>query len=162
AWYLSKVPYLEPPFDVDQFCRVQEIHSPNAFDHYREAYRLSLAADQLDGDAWTRRFMAAEMDRVILNGWKTASGQFEGWAVSRRPELEEWLRGTKCSSAVLARLRDVDLKTDDGLIQAMLQFAKLAKCDAMRLELQGKFAKSGERYRALLRSSDHISGQRMA
>lgn len=159
-WFTSKVPYIEEPFDVNEFANIEVPSKDNAFIHYREAERLLEAETQADA-AKNQADQAAQMVQVLGNSWESvaSSTEFGKWFEARRPALEEWRKGTELPDAEYCRIRDSTWETLLPVTQSLRRLAQMAECEAMRLEELGDFSGALKWHVAVMRSSQH-SGKR--
>jgi hypothetical protein len=159
TWYASKVPDIQP-FDIEDFCREQIPEGQNAFDHYREAFRLCEAVNALHSGDYTHE-MWANYEEVILSGWDVAQEPLKGWLENHRPALEEWRLGTECPEALALPLTDLVLMPDPmaplAVVMSMRTFARLAKCEAARLQSEFKFVEAMEWHLASLHCAGHLA-----
>ena len=155
GWLLSKIPDIPEPFDVDAFCRVEIAPGQNAFDHYREAYRLKEAVD-LVRKTDNNQALWDNYDEVAAKGWSVAEDPLKKWLEDYRATLIEWRRGTECSDALYIPLREMDFTTAIPVSHALREIARVAQCDATRLEGERNFEKSGQLWVASLRCSRHV------
>ena len=151
-WCLSKVPPAAIPFDVDEFCRIEIEPGQNAFDYFCEATRLKEAV-QADYKARNKEIPWAEYDAMMAKGWSVATDSLKEWLVEHREAMEVWRRGTECSDSLYVSPTDINFSTMLPAVQELRTFARLAQCDAMRLESEGRLLEAAEKnYLAILRS----------
>jgi hypothetical protein len=154
AWFLSKIPDIPEPFNVDEFCKVDITPGQNAFDHYREAYRLKEAIDVVRKTD-NNEALWANYDEVTAKGWSSASDSLKKWLEDYREVLAEWKRGTECSDALYLSRREMDFASQIPVSHSLREIAKVAQCNAARLEAEGNLKEAGETWIAILRSSRH-------
>ena len=151
VWFLSKVPDIGEPFNIDQFCLVEIPTGQNAFDHYREASRLIGAIFKAKNSG------ASDDDHnaVIANGWSAATDSLKAWLADSREALAEWRLGTECPDALYFPFQELGSETEIPVISSLRAFTMIAQCEAARLESNGDFAEAGKLYVASFRSSRH-------
>jgi hypothetical protein len=161
AWLLSKVPEIRP-FDVDAFCRVEIPSGQNAFDQYREAFQLGDTVLEVR-NAKNFELPYENFDQVMTNGWSVADDSLRACLEDFRPALEKWRSGTDCTDAVYLMPGEInfmifnDFENQLPAIGWSRQFARLAKCEAARLEDEGKLDEARGWYIAIFRCGCHLS-----
>ena len=158
AWFLSKIPDIGEPFDLAEFCRADIQPGQNAFDHYFKACRLKDTVDAIQKINNTP-MPADDYKAVIENGWSAASDPLKVWLADCRESLTEWQRGTELHDSFDISLREMDFSTATLDILSMRDFAKIAQCEAARLEAEGDFDVAAKWYIAILRCSRHSCRQ---
>jgi hypothetical protein len=150
---LSRVPDLEVPFNVDDFCRVDITEGENAADDFREAAKILEATKfnnedyGCDNDQFWRAY-----DSTIEDGWDVAPNYVKAWLEAHRPALEIWYRGTKRERCVFVPIQNLDLLSDSQTHQAMRNFTRIATLESVRLESQGQLDEAAEMNLAILRT----------
>ncbi|WP_010587033.1 hypothetical protein [Schlesneria paludicola] len=155
-WFVSKVPYIDEPFDVEAFAKIEVPSEDNAFVHYRKAERLFEAA-RLADIANNEPDLTAQMVQVLENSWETVaeSTRLGKWFEARRPALEEWRRGTELPNAQYHLIRDSHWETLLPVTTALRNFGQMAECEAVRLEALGDFSDALKWHVAVMRCSFH-------
>lgn len=100
GWYLSKVPDIADPFDVEAFLSETVDDKDNAFVDYNAAQAL-LVSDSILTD---------EERQELDSGWERASPPVRAWVDANLPALNRWRTGTEKTDAI-----DGDLRNDPWL-----------------------------------------------
>ena len=154
-WYLSYVPDIPVPFDVESFCHVDIPPGQNSFDHYVEAYRMNKEVSfDLNGEG--EAVIQARSGELYLSGKTALTPELIHWAEKYREVLEEWRKGTRCTDAQYVPICDRDLNTPFPVSTSLRWMANLAQVEALRFEVEGKLEEAGATWIAILRSSRHV------
>lgn len=154
VWFLSQVPELSAPFDVDEFCRIDVPLEQNAFDHYSEAHRMGEAIEANRASIGVS-LPFDDCTAVYNNGWGAATDALEEWLHDSGPALSEWRRGTEMTKALCVPVRQINADTSLAVVQTLRRFARIASCEGIRSESQKEFAAAADWYIAILRCSRH-------
>lgn len=160
-WMVSLIPDIPEPFDADEFCRVVIAPGENAFDHYREAFRLKQAVDAARNGE-NNEALWANYDEVMAKGWSHADDQLKKWLEDYRATMIEWRMGTDCPNALYIPMSEIDFWTELPVTPALREMARIAQCDAVRKEHEVDFHKAGQLWVSILRSSRHASKSGLA
>jgi hypothetical protein len=158
------VPDVGEPFDVPKFCEVYVLREKNAFTEYRKAAaalvnptvileRANRAGAPIDWKPYL-----TSLGDTIDKGWQFANDDVRLWLQANELPLAAWKRGTDCDDAL-------EIPPADLNVASQVQFFYVPARDLVNLaRLEAERASAGKRpaeawiwYRALLRSSCHLS-----
>ena len=145
AWYLSKVPDIADPFDVEAFLSETVDDKDNAFVDYHAAAALLVPSS----------FSHEEFDA----GWDKASPAMRLWVDANRPTLDRWRSGTEKVDAIDGDLRAPDRFDSLPNVTESREFVRLACLQGEREQSDDRMAEAWQWYRGAMRFSRHL-GQR--
>ena len=148
SYYLSGVPEIDPPFDVETFGTVNIPANENAYHDYKLA--VSKLVD----------FKSAgsnDLDVALAGEWADATPDVRLWLEDNQEALALWKVGTeKPDYQNETQPKDYDIASLLPVAQEVRSFARLAVLQGKRLEAEGKFEEAWAWNRALFRSSRHL------
>jgi hypothetical protein len=158
------VPDVGEPFDVRKFCEVYVPREKNAFTEYRKAgagmvnpttilERANRAGAPID---WKPYFNS--LDDTIEKGWQFANDDVRLWLEANELPLAAWKRGTDCDDALEIPPAELNVGSQvQFFYMPARDLANLARLEAERVSAGKRPAEAWIWYRALLRSSCHLS-----
>jgi hypothetical protein len=143
---IAGLPDIDDPFDVEQFGTVEIDPADNAYTVYKEAAGLLVKPSGIS---------ANDFNRADQEGWSGATEPIRKWVVDNRPAMNVWREGTEKPEAVYYQPKDLRQDTLLPVVKDLREFARLAKLEGSRLEIEAKPAEAWQWYRAVFRSSRH-------
>jgi hypothetical protein len=140
---LSGLPYIDDPFDVAKYARIDIPPDENAYTFYRRAHA------EFAPVAW-RPMPSTWRD------WSEVQPAYLEHLASSRKALELWLEGTRRQRALYFQPSEVTLSTILDVTWAVRNLVRLANLRAFQLQQEGNNTEAWTWLRAGLRSSYHL------
>ena len=157
GYRLATLPDLRPPFDVASFASVSIPDDQNAFTYYRQAKDRFVEASAVVPDVIAQSLLWKKLEATIDSGWSKADGPVQKWLQLNQPALEVWRRGTECADGMEMPPGTKTIETVLPVSQSLREPAKMALLQASRTATGKRAAEAWPWYRAVLRSSRHVS-----
>ena len=151
GWYLSKVPDIADPFDVEAFLSETVDDKDNAFVDYEAAAKL-LVPIPVSPKNWK--------DEVSGKSWEQASPTVRAWLNANQSALERWRSGTDKADAFDGDSRDSFLMSTRPSVQTVRDLLALSCLQGERAHAEGRIAEAWQWYRGLMRFGHHFARQR--
>jgi hypothetical protein len=157
GYRLATLPNLRPPFDVASFESVSIPEDQNAFTYYRQAKDRFVEASAVVPDVKDQPVLWKKREATIQNGWSKADVPVQKWLQLNQPALDVWRRGTECPDGMEMPLGSKTIETMLPVSQSQRELVKMALVQASGTAAKKTPAEAWPWYRAVLRSSRHVS-----
>ena len=157
GYRLATLPDPRPPFDVASFESISIPEDRNAFTYYRQAKDRFVEASAVVPDGKAQPDLRKKLEDAIHNGWPKADEPLQKWLQLNQPALEVWKRGTECADGMEVSPGAEIMETLLPLSQSLRELAKMALLQASGTAAKKTPAEAWPWYRAVLRSSRHVS-----
>lgn len=152
GYVLSQVPYIDEPFDLEEFGTVEVPDNENAHLDYKEATILFVDR-QRHGFSEDDEAKLAE----LLDGgtWDLATPAIVDWLEKNQSALKRWKVGAQKSDYLFTQPKDLSFSTDLDCVDDLRVCARLGILQGKKLEAEGESDKALEYYLDVLRVSRH-------
>lgn len=130
---LSQIPYLEEPFDLEEFGTVELSDEDNAFWDYQRA--VSLLPQYLPANA-TENFETSLANSSDEN-WEEISPVIKQWLNDNQSALNSWLVGTEKKNFLYHQPKALNYVTDFEVLQRARKIVVFASLQAKKLLSEG-------------------------
>lgn len=159
-WFLSQVPNVAEPEDLQRLLAWKVPDRDNAFMHYRAADVMRSKAliewRGRDGTPLPPEFV--EMYSTVLrDGLSAMSEADESFLAAQRPSLDEWLRGTELAESQAISADQMSAMTPLPVHGSASQFIAMARVEALRCIESGDMDGAWKWLRACVRFTRHLN-----
>ena len=159
-WFLSQVPNVAEPEDLQRLLAWKVPDRDNAFMHYRAADVMRSKAliewRGRDGTPLPPEFVAG-YSTVLRDGLSAMSEADESFLAAQRPSLDEWLRGTELAESQPFSADQMSATTPLPVHGSAQQFIAAARVEALRCIESGDRDGAWKWLRACVRFTRHLN-----